>query len=350
MAKISIIIPVYNVEKYLRQCLESVVNQTFTDLEVICVNDCSPDNSAEILNEYAQKDKRIRVINLEKNGGVGNARNLALKEVASDYVMFLDSDDWLALNACELVYNKISKNDNDFVYFNYYKYYEETGSTGYNKNKFKVLLKFFDTEQINPSELKEPFACSSECWFKIYKTEFLRNNNLEFLVGRNFEDQIFYSKVFCLAKSVSVINEPLLYYRQRNSSICNNIKYALDVPNSWGIVLNNIPASACQVCRDSIVLNSINSLLYWFKRYRAIERSIEQKYYKDMRKQFKKYDKETMKRLNRYVDITAFNLIRNISTYNMYKLVKILIRICGFEYTRRHTCFYFMGLSLKLKR
>ena len=115
MPKVSVIIPVYNVEKYLHQCLDSVANQTLKDIEIICVNDCSKDNSLDILNEYAKKDSRIKIINFEENKGPGVARNAALDIAQGEYIMFLDPDDWYELNACETAYNQIVENNNDIV-------------------------------------------------------------------------------------------------------------------------------------------------------------------------------------------------------------------------------------------
>jgi glycosyltransferase involved in cell wall biosynthesis len=98
--KISVIIPIYNTEKYLRQCLDSVVNQTLKDIEIICINDGSTDNSLQILNEYVTKDTRMKIIN-SKNGGSCGSRNAGLNIVKSDYIMFVDSDDWIQLNTLE---------------------------------------------------------------------------------------------------------------------------------------------------------------------------------------------------------------------------------------------------------
>ena len=95
MPKISVIIPVYNTEKYLEQCLESVINQTYKDLEIICVNDASTDNSFDVINEYSKKDSRIKYINFETNKGVSAARNVGLEAATGDYICFIDSDDWI---------------------------------------------------------------------------------------------------------------------------------------------------------------------------------------------------------------------------------------------------------------
>ena len=110
MTKVSIIIPVYNRENYLPKALDSAVNQTLKDIEIICIDDCSTDNSLGILKEYASKDNRIIVLEQKENQGQGVARNRALDIAKGEYIMCLDSDDWLELNACELAYNQISKN------------------------------------------------------------------------------------------------------------------------------------------------------------------------------------------------------------------------------------------------
>lgn len=119
--KFSIIIPIYNVEQYLAQCLDSVINQTYKNIEIICVNDGSTDNSLKILEEYEQKDKRIKIINQE-NQGVSVARNTGIEKSNGDYILFVDSDDWLDINTCALLVKEINNKKSDMIYFNYYDY------------------------------------------------------------------------------------------------------------------------------------------------------------------------------------------------------------------------------------
>ena len=114
MAKVSVIIPVYNIEKYLKKCLDSVTNQTFSDIEIICVNDGSTDNSLSILEEYAKKDNRIKIINKE-NGGLSSAWNAGLNEVSSEYVTFVDGDDWIDTKTFKLAYEAMINNKVDYV-------------------------------------------------------------------------------------------------------------------------------------------------------------------------------------------------------------------------------------------
>lgn len=114
MSKVSIIVPVYNVENYLSRCLNSLINQTLKDIEIICVNDGSTDGSSAILEEFAQKDSRIRIVNKE-NGGLSSARNEGLKYVTSDYVGFVDSDDWIEPDTYESALSAVQKTNADIV-------------------------------------------------------------------------------------------------------------------------------------------------------------------------------------------------------------------------------------------
>ena len=117
---ISIIVPVYNVEKYLKHCLDSLINQTMQDIEIICVNDGSKDKSLAILEDYVKRDKRIVLLN-QPNSGVSVARNNALKHVRGEYYMFVDSEDWIDANACEVAYNCVVKENADCLMFSYVK-------------------------------------------------------------------------------------------------------------------------------------------------------------------------------------------------------------------------------------
>ena len=121
MVKISVIVPVYNVEPYLPQCLDSLIEQTFNDIEIICVNDGSTDGSLNVLNHYAAKDSRIKVID-KPNGGVSSARNRGLDAAQGEYISFVDGDDWLKQNAYEEIISAVDKRNVDMAVFGYYEY------------------------------------------------------------------------------------------------------------------------------------------------------------------------------------------------------------------------------------
>lgn len=218
MPKISIIIPVYNVQSFLPKALDSVINQTLHDFEAICVDDCSTDDCLLILREYAGKDPRIKVIESEKNGGPGAARNLALDIASGEYIMFLDPDDWFEPYACEEAYNQISRNNCDVAFFDYYTY-----SESYAKiliNKVRSTSKFSKVENkdcFKLYELNKLNFTSAAVWCQIYKRSFLEKINARFSETKTCEDNPFYFYVLSNAENVTVIEQFLYFYRLRNS-------------------------------------------------------------------------------------------------------------------------------------
>ena len=145
MPQISVVVPVYNVEKYLRECLDSLANQTFEDFEVICVNDGSDDSSPDILEEYASEDERFKIVSQE-NKGLSGARNTGMNYIKGRYLLFLDSDDWLELNALELLYNHANALNSEMVIFPYRYFNQETKQ--YEENDF-TKLNMFDSSVDN---------------------------------------------------------------------------------------------------------------------------------------------------------------------------------------------------------
>lgn len=224
--KISIIVPVYNAAEYINKCLDSLIGQTYTNIEIICVNDESKDNSLEILESYAKKDSRVRVISL-KNNGVSNARNEALEVAAGDGIVFVDSDDWLEVSACEVAYQEMKRTDADIVMFPYIK---EFGTTS-EKKRIYSENKIFEGEDLKKlhirfagpmkNELKSPENSDALCtvWGKLYKKEVIEG--IEFYDIRkigSFEDGLFNLNVFGRVKKVSYINKYLYHYRKNNTS------------------------------------------------------------------------------------------------------------------------------------
>ena len=357
MPKVSIIIPVYNVEKYLKQCLDSVINQTLKDIEIICVNDCSPDNSSKILEEYACKDSRIKIINLEKNGGLGNARNVGMQHVTSNYVMFLDSDDWLDKSTCKLLYNHIHTNNNEFVMFNFYFYYENnTKKCHY--NKFNVFLSQKDINHINPANLDKPFNLSAEAWYKIYKIDFLRRNNIKFLKGYNFEDQTFLTEILCKAKDISVLNIPLLYYRQRSNSITQDASNWKDYTYAVQKAISLIPKETPNMVKDIITLSKVSSLLYWFNKFKSADNSIKNEFYSQVHKCLSLCDKDCLERTKKYYNYKLVNKMLKNKSYKSYKFNLFISKIFDIQnifsiknsHNKKHKVITLLGIQLKIPR
>lgn len=215
MIKISVIIPVYNVEKYLDKCIQSLLNQTITELEFIFVNDGSPDNSASIIKKYQKKDKRIKLIEKE-NGGQASARNLGLRHASGEYIAFLDSDDYVLENMYEVLYNRAKKDDLDIVICNYFLAYPnkiEKNINNVTKNKEKVIT-------------KEEYITLSPCpWNKIIKREYLKKSNFTFPEGIIYEDFASIPLLGLGNPKTVYINKHLHYYVQSDSSTMRNKEY-----------------------------------------------------------------------------------------------------------------------------
>ena len=174
MPKISIVIAVYNAEKYLHKCLDSLVNQTLQDIEIVCVNDGSLDSSLDILNKYAQKDGRFKIISQE-NQGPGVARNCGVHQATGEYLMIADPDDWFELDACELAYNQITKNKNDMVFFGYQSFYEENAEIVPDLTKLKPFEKIMDNSEINLGDLDTNYIVVPYSPTQIYSMKFILN-------------------------------------------------------------------------------------------------------------------------------------------------------------------------------
>ena len=215
MPKVSIVVPVYNVEKYLRRCLDTLVSQTLEDIEIICVNDGSTDSSLQILEEYAKKDNRV-VIVTQVNGGLSDARNTGLAYVTGEFIGFVDSDDYIEEKFYEKLYNA-AKSENAEIAC--------CGIIRENRRKLKELVKFEDQvvcRDINKkfSMLKVPEHCY--VWNKIYKTDKLKELDLKFKKGLIYEDMPFTADVLTQMGDIVCVPEIKYHYWIHKGSIIKN--------------------------------------------------------------------------------------------------------------------------------
>ena len=204
---VSVIIPVYNIEKYLRQCLDSIINQTLKDIEIICVDDGSTDSSLAILQEYKEKDNRIKVLQ-QQNQYAGVARNNGLKIAKGKYLSFLDSDDFFELNMLEEMYNQAEKDNSDIVMCIFYDFDTKTQQKRL-KNKRNFKTPFL------PSKMNTVlFEMSSlNAWTKLFKHSLFIDYNLHFENTKCCNDMTCVCTAMALAKRISIINKPFVYYR-----------------------------------------------------------------------------------------------------------------------------------------
>lgn len=219
---ISVVIPVYNVEKYLSECLDSIINQTFSEIEIICINDGSTDKSLEILEEYKKKDKRL-IIFTQKNIGLSGARNTGMRLAKGKYIYFIDSDDMLVPNALEKLFGVSEEDQLDIVFFSPQILYEDQNLRIYNN-----LDKYFEkkNEYVGVKTGKEMF-CEMQgndefafaAWLCFLKRDFLETNKINFYEGIIYEDNIFLIQCFMLAERTSFLSDKLYIYRIRKDSI-----------------------------------------------------------------------------------------------------------------------------------
>lgn len=228
--EISIVVPIYNVEKYLNRCLDSLVNQTFKDIEIIALNNGSTDNSLNILKEYAEKDERIKIIDND-NLGVSEARNIGIREAKGKYIVFVDSDDWIDIDMIEVLHKSINTNDCDLVMCNYVREFgDHSKEKVFNlpeenlyvddevKNQLlRKLIGPIGKELANPEYLD----ALGTVWAKMYKTSILRDKDLRFVdlneIGSG-EDTLFNIFVFNEVSKVILLNKPMYHYWRGNSN------------------------------------------------------------------------------------------------------------------------------------
>ena len=208
MVELSVIIPVFNSEKYIEQCLKSIVKQSFKDIEILCVNDGSTDNTKNILENFQKTDKRIKVINKE-NTGYGHSLNLALNMAVGKYISIIESDDCIKENMFETLLKIIKNNQCDIVKANFYIK---------GKKIKKYNSKYFINSIKNIDNFPQMLLIQPSIWSSIYKKDFLSKNNIKFneTKGASFQDISFHFQTMFLAEKVFLVDMPLYYYRTNN--------------------------------------------------------------------------------------------------------------------------------------
>ncbi len=213
---ITVIVPVYKVEKYLDRCVESIVNQTYTNLEIILVDDGSPDNCPQMCDAWAQKDNRIKVIHKE-NGGVSSARNAGIRAANGKYVHFVDSDDWLETTAYEELYNYCF--NYDLLVFN--AYFDSNNKKRFYKLEGSVIE---DSNEIVESLFNDKLAWTN-CWSKMFLLKIIKDNDLVFCVNLSYgEDYYYLYNYIKFVNKVVVIDLPLYYYFDNRTDSVTNVK------------------------------------------------------------------------------------------------------------------------------
>ncbi len=213
MPKVSVLVPIYNVEKYLRQCLDSLINQTLEDIEIICINDGSTDSSPEIISEYQAKDNRVKVIN-KANSGYGASMNMGVDAATGEYIGIVESDDYAENTMFEKLYNQAKANDLDILKSDFVKYWGDTNQCV----KAGIIDKDWCDKVFTTDEYKEALNIIPSIWSAIYRKEFIQTYNIRFseTAGASYQDTGWHYKTMLVAKRIMLTNEAYLYYRQDN--------------------------------------------------------------------------------------------------------------------------------------
>ncbi len=213
--KVSIIVPIYKVEKYIYRCVDSILQQTYSNLEIILVNDGSPDNCGEIADHYQEKDARVKVIH-KKNGGLSDARNKGMELVTGEFTMFVDSDDWIDQNMIKTMVNSGLNFKADIVQTAFYYAYDDKLLLDNRYDQESDLPVLLDNKALM-YELVKNEKVKNFAWGKLYKTKFIKN--IPFETGVLFEDVFWAHQVMHQVDSYLILHEPLFYYYQRDDSI-----------------------------------------------------------------------------------------------------------------------------------
>ena len=286
MVKVSVVVPVFNAEDYLKESLGCILNQTLDDLEVICVDDGSCDSSLEILNGIAETDSRVRVFHQENRGG-GAARNFALKHVCGEYLYFMDADDKLNFNALEEFYSLSQEHDLDFLIFKAVNYDEDTGeyyeTPYYNMDKIRDFAKdkVFSFDDLGDLI----FNISVTPWCKFYNARFVLESGAQFLEGSIFHDNQFFWEVLFNAKRMYFADRT--YYTRRRHSASSTGAGDLRYINIINVVNNIIDLFVKYDQLDRFKHILYNKKVFWISaRFFEIHSEFKNEFYMEMKKDF----------------------------------------------------------------
>lgn len=298
LEKVSVIIPVYNSEQYITECIQSVLNQTYENIEVIIINDGSTDQSYSICQRFAEKDSRINLISIE-NSGVSTARNIGIDNSTGDYITFVDSDDWIDSQMIDLAIGKLKEENADITIWSYYKnfgdeelllpmLYEEDKIFTDNKD-----ILFF--KAINSSYKQSPqkqSVSAGTTWCKLYKRELLIDNNIRFnAMLTRAQDTIFSMNAFYKADKIVYFNKSLYHYRITNTQISSGNRFISDTHIPFNELLNEFQSFSNKVNdRDEfkkVYMVRVISVLIWHLEHYYFHEQYPNKF-RMMRKQIKK--------------------------------------------------------------
>ena len=355
MAKVSIVIPCYNVEKYIEECLDSVINQTLKNIEIICVDDGSTDNTGKIIDKYAQKDCRIKVIH-KQNSGYGASMNVGLTNATGDYIGIVEPDDYIELDMFEVLYDKAIQTGVDFVKSDFYEFDE---SMVQNHRKLDWQGVHYN-RIINPKKEKTIFHIEMNTWTGIYKRDFINSNNIRYneTPGARYQDQGFWFQSMMYANAVYIINKPFYHYRFFQTNSTNNPNGFSWIQKEYEYIYNLLEQKR-ELYNEFIFEYNCFKFIHYLFNYIKLDKKIKKENLKFFRETFLTIRKngefdETL--LNDYERKMYNLLIKNSQKFYrkltnslslFEKLFSVKNKIDG--YTKTKTLRFF-GIKIRLKK
>ncbi len=355
MPRVSIVIPVYNVEKYLRECLDSVVNQTLKDIEIICIDDGSTDSSAAILDEYVARDERIKVIHKE-NGGYGKAMNVGMDIATGEYIGIVEPDDYIEPNMYEDLYQIAKDNNVQIVKGDYWRFKTNDGSEKKELWLMDCNKKYYN-KILNPQENIDVFNFQMHTWAGIYKNSFIKKYNIRHneTSGASYQDTGFWFQTLCYATRFYIVNKPFYMYRidNPNASIKDKKKvYALKYEYDfiYDILKNN----------EELYRKFIN--IFWYRRYCSyiwnlyrVEEPFKKDFFEVFRKEFNYAYKtgELEELLFPENDLeTLKSILKHPNKFyrKMTNSLTLLQKIFSIRNQGNHKIIRFFGVKFKIRR
>ena len=296
--KVSVIIPTYNSEKYLDECLKSVINQTFRDYEIIIVDNKSEDNTLKIIEKYMKDNKNITLIRLDRNLKQGIARNTGVQNSIGEYIMFVDSDDKVSPEFINKMYNKITSDNADMTICRWATFDNKTGKINFKHGyaNFHRLPEQFKESSFKWSDIKEEvFSQSNVPWDKIYKKSFLIGKNVEFPGGMFFEDNVFSFDAILKAEKITVLDECLIYYRvnrkQAVTARCDETFF--DYLKIFSKIEENLKKIGLyEEMKYHFINYKVRSVFWWWKR---IEFKYKEQFFNMIKEDYKNMYKNQLK-------------------------------------------------------
>ena len=284
VVKVSVLVPCYNVEKYIKQCLDSIVCQTLRDIEIICINDGSTDSTLSILRQYERQDARVKVITKE-NSGYGASMNIGLNEAQGEFIGIVESDDFAELDMFEILYNEAKKNNLDIVRSNFYTHSEtEKSDRKFDQSWMKHNVVYA------PVDDYKTFLQQPSVWSNLYRKSFLYENDIKFLEtpGASYQDVAFTFKVYASAKSFKMIDNYFIHYRVDNAnSSVNSVKKVFCICDEY----EEIEKYVNKVHKSDIFKYIIPRMKYdsYSWNYNRLSPDLKFRFLRRMSREFRKY-------------------------------------------------------------